>query len=414
MRELFSDRRTRLFFLGNAVSALGDDALILALAVWVRTLTGSTALAGLDMFAIAAGSLFAPVTGVLVDRVRRKPLMIWTYAGTAAMLMSLLLVDGRRQFWLIFTVTFLYGLSGTISGGAQSALVQKIVPESLLAEANGLQQVLSLGMRLVTPAVGVGLLVWLGGHAVAVMDAATFLIAIACLLAVRIDETAPDRAERHHWSADIAMGARYLIHTPVLRQLTLAFAAVFLVFGLQVPLVFQIITVGLHRPVSWMAVLITAQGVGGIVGGMLAGRVAARIGDGMLVVVSLSVFGLLCVLCASTNYLVVLLALAMFGACLAGLFVGVNTIFQKRTPNELMGRVNGVTELALQVPQAAGNVLGAVLISVIFYRDLCYLTGAFVLLVTICLATRPEQRRPRGSTAAIGRKVDYDTVESTP
>jgi hypothetical protein len=42
VRSLLADRRTRLFFLGNAISDLGDDALILALAVWVKELTGST------------------------------------------------------------------------------------------------------------------------------------------------------------------------------------------------------------------------------------------------------------------------------------------------------------------------------------------------------------------------------------
>jgi MFS family permease len=394
VRKLLSDRRIRLFYLGNAVSSLGDDALFLALAVWVRILTGSTALASLDMFAVAAGSLFAPLTGIVVDRVRRKPLMIWTYLLTAALLMSLLLVHSRQQFWLIFTVTFLYGMSGTFSNGAQNALIQKIVPAELLAEANGLEQVLSLGMRLVTPAFGVGLLVWLGGHAVAVMDAATFLVAVACLLFVRVEETGPrPEAERRHWAADITTGVRYLAHSAVLRQLTLAFAAVFLVFGLQVPLLFQAITVGLHRPASWMAVLITAQGVGGIAGGVLAGPTAKRIGDGMLVVVALAAVGVLCVALASPDDLVILPAIALFGFFLAWLFVGVNTIFQKRTPNELMGRVNGVVELAVQVPQAAGNVLGAVLISVLFYRDLCYLTGIFVLLVTVCLGTRPQQRR---------------------
>lgn len=407
MRTLLSDRRIRLFYLGNAVSSLGDDALFLALAVWVRILTGSNALASLDMFAVAAGSLFAPLTGVLVDRVRRKPLMIWTYLGTAALLMTLLLVHSRRQFWLIFLVTFLYGMSGTLSGGAQSALIQKIVPAELLAEANGLEQVLSLGMRLVTPSFGVGLLVWLGGHAVAVMDAATFLVAIVCLLFVRVDETESRPVERRHWAADITTGARYLAGNAVLRQLTLAFAAVFLVFGLQVPLLFQAITTGLHRPASYAAVLITAQGIGGIAGGVLAGRAARRVGDGMLVVIAMAAVGLLCVALASPDDLVVLLALALFGFFLAWLFVGVNTIFQKCTPNALMGRVGGVVELSVQVPQAAGNILGAVLISVFFYRDLCYLTAAFVLLVTVVLGTRPQQRRAAlAANAEVGEVGD--------
>jgi MFS family permease len=400
MRKLLSDRRIRLFYFGNAISSLGDDALFLALAVWVKILTGSTGLASLDMFAVAAGSLFAPLTGVVVDRVRRKPLMIWTYLGTGAMLLSLLLVHGRQQFWLIFVVTFFYGMAGTLTSGAQTALIQRIVPEELLADANGLEQVLSLGMRLVTPSLGVGLLVWLGGHAVVGMDAATFLIATVCLLGVRVDESAPDRVERRHWAADITTGARYLVNNDVLRQLTIAFAAVFLVFGLQVPVLFQMVTVGLHHPASWVAVLITAQGVGGLAGGALAAPVARRIGDGMLVVTALGAFGLLCFACISGSTAAIMAAVALFGFFLAWLFVGVGTIFQKRTPNELMGRVNGVAELSVQIPQALGNVLGAALIAVVFYRDLCYAMGVFVLLVALYLGTRPQQRRAAERIAA--------------
>lgn len=184
MRTLLTDRRIALFYAASAVSALGDDALYMALAVWVKELTGSTSLAALDMCAVAAGMLFAPLTGVLVDRGRRVPMLLRTYLLSAALVLLLLLVSGPGQVWLIIIVTFFYGLTGTVSTGAVAALVKDIVPGERLAEANGIEQTLLQGMRLATPAVGVGLLVWLGGHAVAVMDAATFLAAIALLARV--------------------------------------------------------------------------------------------------------------------------------------------------------------------------------------------------------------------------------------
>lgn len=59
MRALLSDRRVLLFYAASAVSALGDNALYLALAVWVKELTNSTSLAALDIGAVAAGMMFA-------------------------------------------------------------------------------------------------------------------------------------------------------------------------------------------------------------------------------------------------------------------------------------------------------------------------------------------------------------------
>ena len=97
MRVLLSDRRRVLFFTGNAISAMGDDALLLALAVWVKELTGSTALAAIDMCAVSAAALLAPLTGVVVDRVRRKPLLLSVYAVTAVLLLALLPVHRPTQ-----------------------------------------------------------------------------------------------------------------------------------------------------------------------------------------------------------------------------------------------------------------------------------------------------------------------------
>jgi MFS family permease len=388
VRALLSDRRVLLFYAASAVSALGDDALYLALAVWVKELTGSTSLAALDICAVAAGMLFAPVTGILVDRVRRLPLLTWTYLASAALVLSLLAVAGRGQVWLIITVTFLYGLSGTVSTGALGALVQKIVPAELLAEANGIEQTLLQGMSLVTPAAGVGLLAWLGGHAVALMDAATFLIAVALLAFLRVQEHPAAKADRKRWIRDLGTGFARVAHTTALRQLTAAYVPAFLVFGISVPLMLQVVTVGLHHRASWLAVVTTVEGVGGAIGGLCAGRAARRAGDRLLMAGALCALALLIAAFAVPSDGVVLTAMACFGFFIAWFFVGGTTARQKHTPNELMGRVYGAISMAFQAAQAAGNAIGAALVLLLSYRNMAYLCAAILALTALYLGTR--------------------------
>ena len=55
MRQLLSHRDARLLLAGQTLSAFGDWALIIVLAVWMKSLTGSSALAGLTFFVFAAG-----------------------------------------------------------------------------------------------------------------------------------------------------------------------------------------------------------------------------------------------------------------------------------------------------------------------------------------------------------------------
>jgi MFS family permease len=103
-RRLLAVRDARVFLAGQAVSSLGDSALWLAVAVWVKGLTGSSGAAGLVFFFFSAPMLFAPISGLLVDRVRRRRLLIATNAFTGCAVLLLLLVDGAGQLWLIYVV----------------------------------------------------------------------------------------------------------------------------------------------------------------------------------------------------------------------------------------------------------------------------------------------------------------------
>ena len=392
MRVLLSDRRRLLLFTGNAISTMGDDALFLALAVWVKELTGSTALAAIDMCAVSAAALLAPLTGIVVDRVRRKPLLLGVYAVTAVLLLALLPVHRPGQVWLVIAVTFCYGLSGTVTSGAQVALLKSLVPDELLAEANSLEQTLFQSARLITPALGVGLLARFGAPAVVWADITSFLIAALLLAAVRIDEPRPEREQeqaQESWVRQLTVGFRYLAGHPVLRALTLADAVAFLVIGMFVPFGLQVITVGLHHAPSYLAVMITVQSVAGALGAMVAGRLARRIGDVRLTILGLAGFAACCPIFAVPSTPVVLGAIMLLGCSLPWFFIGASTLLQRATPLDMVGRVSGANSLAVQLPQALGNLSGAALILVLPYRVFAVLVGATVALTALYLGTRP-------------------------
>ena len=57
MRRLLVHRNARLYLSGQIMSLFGDSALWLAMAIWIKVLTGSSSAAGLSFFALALGSL---------------------------------------------------------------------------------------------------------------------------------------------------------------------------------------------------------------------------------------------------------------------------------------------------------------------------------------------------------------------
>jgi MFS family permease len=270
MRALLRHRTARLYLIGQIASLFGDTALWLAIAIWIKVLTGSSAAAGLSFFALAGGSLFGPLGGLLADRFRRRPLLVATNLATAGLVLLLLLVRDRHQVWLIYAVMFGYGVSGSLLGPAQTALIQAIVPADLLGDANGALQTAQQGMRLVTPLAGAGLFAVLGPGSVIVGDAATFLVAVVMLLAIRMQEARVATPERP-WLADMTAGARHIARTIPLRQITVTAAIVVMAYGLSETIPFAVVSHGLHRSAPFVGVLTAAQGAGAIIAGIAAG-----------------------------------------------------------------------------------------------------------------------------------------------
>ncbi|WP_370078121.1 MFS transporter [Streptacidiphilus sp. MAP12-16] len=381
----------RLFFLGNTLSTIGDYALWLAAGIWVKELTGSTAAAGLSFLCLTCGTLLSPLTGLLVDQIRRRPLLIATNAVTGLLVLSLVTVHHADQVWLVYTVMFLYGLSSSVTSAATAALLPQLVPSEVLGTANGLTQALTQGQRLVTPALGVGLLSLYGGGAVALLDAGTFAAAVLCWAAIRVEEEEP-QPPAGQWLRETTAGFAFLLRTPLLRQLTVTLTVALFVLGFFETLGIAVATVGLHHAPSWTGVIVTAMGITGIVGGMLAGPLMQRTGPGRLTALGLGVIcaGVLAMI-AHTDWIVIGGALLM-GLGIPFVVVGALTAVQLNTPGELMGRVSGADSFLVAGGQSMGIATGAALISVLPYQVLCITAAAVLGLSAVYLMTRREQR----------------------
>jgi MFS family permease len=275
MRRLITHRDARIYIAGQSFSIIGDSALWLAMGIWVKILTGSNSAAGLTFFAFVCGCMTAPLSGVVVDRLRRRPLLIAANLSGAALVCVLLLVHGRGQVWLIYAVMFGYGAVNGLITAAQTALLTVLVPGDLLGEANSALQMLSQGLRLVTPLLGAGLLALAGARPVILLDAGTFAAAAAAVLALRLREQRPDRAPAR-WRAEFTAGLRHVADTRALRRPLIACVIAVSAFGFFETVPFAVVGQGLHRSPEFLGVLNSLQGAGALIGGALAAPVMRR------------------------------------------------------------------------------------------------------------------------------------------
>lgn len=399
MRALLRRPDFRLFFVALTVSMIAESILLLALAIWVKELTGSDGLAGATFLALTAPMVLAPLAGWVVDRMSRRTLFVALNAATAGLLLPLLTVHDAGRLWVIYAVAAGYGLSYIALGATVTALVQELVPADLLPDANGVTQTVKQGLRLVGPLLGAGLYVLLGGPAMAAACALGFLAAAAIGLAVRLapapvatptpggptgaaaagGPTGAAAGTAGGWRAEVVAGVRHLVREPALRRALVAVVAATVGLGFGETLWFAYVDQGLGREPAFLGVLVSLQGIGGLLGGLGSAALVRRLGElgGMALGVSAVAVGFLAPIWP-------VLGLAVAAALLIGLglpvaLVGTMTLLQRHTPPDLLGRASAALDALASGPQSLAIGLGALLVGLADYRLLFAAIGALLL-----------------------------------
>ncbi|RUL93496.1 MFS transporter [Verrucosispora sp. FIM060022] len=392
-----------LLFGGLLASMIAESMLLLALAIWVKDLTGSDALAGAIIFVIIAPRVLAPLVGWVVDRYPRRRVFVVTNLAMALLLTPLLAVRDAGDMWIIYGVAALYGLANLTVGVVLSRLIRELVPTDLLGEANGVLQTVRQGLRLVGPLAGAGLYALVGGGMLATVGIAGFLVAAVVVGGLPFAEPAEDPAEgcpvTRRWRVQLVAGLRHLVDEPAIRRALVGYGLGSLVMGFTESLIFAYVDQGLGRDAAFVGVLVTVQGVGGLVGGLVSAAVLRRVGEVGTLAAGVAFFGPAALALAYPNMWLGFAAVLMAGVSLPLTMVGLHTLVQRRTPPEVLGRAAAAAEAVTRVPQALSIGAGALVVGVLDYRLVFVAVGLVTLLAAAYLWRGRQLSPPAGQPA---------------
>jgi MFS family permease len=386
-----SDARFRRLLIGNSVSSFGDSALYLSLGIWAKDLTGSNAAAGAIFLAQGLPCLASPLAGQLVDRVRRRPLLIAANGVAGVAVLALLTVQSRADLWVMYAVATFYGAASVIIGPAGSALLKDLLADEDLAGANAARTTISQGLRIASPLAGAAIYASLGGGALAVLDSATFGVAIVALLSVNVTEVESRATAGERIRTQLLAGAAHIRRTPLLAQVTLCSTIAMLVLGFYESVTFAVIA-ALGRPASFFGVLMSIQAAGSIAGGLAVGWLIRRAGEARTLGIALTAWAV-----ASLIYTIPALPAACAALAVCGVAVPLNTVVvstaaQQYSPPHLQGRTFAASFMAIDLAQTLSITIGAALVDTLGYRPLLII-AAVVLSVAAVPAFRPSRRR---------------------
>lgn len=343
--EALRHRNFRLWFFGQLVSLVGTWMQVIAQNWLVYQLTGSAWDLGLVNFVGAIP--LVPLTlhaGAIADRFSKRRIIFLAQAVMMglAFVLALLCWTGAVRLWHVLLLAFLLGAAQAIDTPARQAFVVELVGKERLANAIALNSGTFHAARVVGPAAAGLLVAWVGIPWAFLLNGISFLAVLGSLF--RMDSSLILRARNEgKEGTDLWGGVRHIVSHRLEGAIVLLIslsALLAMPYHVLIPIFAKEILGGSAKAYG---VLMTAAGVGAVLGSLVAATEGAARRPGTLLVTGSLGFPLvLLAFSVSRSYP---LSIALLGA-VGFLFVlqnaPANSRLQTLVPDHLRGRVMAI------------------------------------------------------------------------
>lgn len=343
---LLRNRRFAFLYASDTISAFGDRIHALALYILVYDLTGRTLDLGmLAMAQLVPGTLVAPVSGWLVDRVDRRRMMVYMDLVRGGLVLLLPWVETLPQ---ILAIGLVLAVAEEFHTPARLAILPEMVGKERVVPANSLTLGTGHLLLIVGPALGGVLIATFGTTVAFQINAATYGLSALLLFGIGgfpapvREAMATGRDLARQFVAEVKEGAGVVLGDPPLRFALGFFALVTLVASLQQPITLVFVKDVLGAGDDGLGWIIASAGLGGILGGILAAVTRDRIPPLRAITVACALDGAALLGFSTVRVLPAAMALFLvFGLMGAVIQVRVISLFQTRVPEEARGRAFG-------------------------------------------------------------------------
>lgn len=394
----------------SGMSNLGDGVGQAALPLLAATLTRDARLvAGLATSAVLPWLLFALISGALVDRLDRQRVM-WTVNVVRAALVAVIAIavtTDQASIWLLYVVAFCLGTAETLFDNAAQAMLPSVVAPDQLEKANGRQYAAEVvANAFAGPPLG-AFLFTVAMAAPFWVDSGSFVVSAAVIAWMRLSRAEPvGAAVARSLRSEIVEGIRWLKRHHVLR--TLAIVVGIINFAGQMAMstfvLFAQDRLGLGE--RGFGILLGAMAIGGVLGGLFAARLTARVGQARSLFIGIAGEG---AFVAAIGFMDEPFAVGTLLAVNGFLGVWSNVITvslrQQIVPNHLLGRVNSVYRTFGWGSLPVGALAGGFLAHATSLRVPWFAAGAVCgLALTVAMATLSQEAIDKARAETPGRR----------
>lgn len=395
-------------WVGQTVSELGSVVTRTAVPLVALLVLGAgpTEMALLVVSASLGILLVGLAAGAWVDRLRRRPLLIWTDTIRAFLLLSIPLAYAAHTLHMeqLYVVMFAEACLGALFDAAYPAYVPSLIGVDRVVDGNSKLATSSSIAEIGGPGLAGGLVQAVSAPFAIFVDAVSFAVSAVSLVLIRAPEPArPARTVATPMRHEILEGLRLVRRHRVLLAMTLR-SVVAHVAGSFYGVLYVIYLVReLHLSPFLLGVVVSAGGVGSLVGSFFAARVISRFGLGPSLIwtaIGASVLGVLTPLAQGPLVLATTMVLIpqLFGDGLQTIEgVAEISLIQGMIPDRILGRVNATLHVFSHgIAYPIGALAAAAVAGWIGIRGGIAIgwAGMALSILLLVLSPLPRVRRP--------------------
>lgn len=399
VRAALANRDFRTMWLSSLGSTVGTWMQNVILAAFVYTVTRSAWLVSLVGFCnLVPQLLFATFGGIIADMFNRKKLIFWLsleqMLGSLAIAFIVRTTDFSRPALLI--AVFAVGTGAALQGPVFLAVTPSLVPKEHLAGAISLNSVSMNVSRVVGPAIGAVLYVWIGASWVFVLNAATYVIIMVGITYVKVPVF-----ERKHGESKLDRlfgGFRYVRQDPVVSRAVLT-VFLFSMFCMPFVVLYPALAAtdwGVSSKSTLYGLLYATFGLGAVVGALsvgtfLSGHKIENVLRGSFVMFGISLAAYITIDSPIPAFPIGFLLGFFYFAVVTSL----STIFQSRLDHSIRGRVSAVWMMCFGGTVPVAGLIAGWIVSHSTVNTVVYFGAAFAIFLAWFADLRPpEQRQP--------------------
>ncbi|MFB4264247.1 MFS transporter [Nonomuraea sp. GTA35] len=382
-------RDFRLLLFGQTTTQLGTQVSGVAIPLLaVVTLDASPLQLGLvTASGTVAFALIGLPAGAWIDRWRRRPVLVAADLARAALLATIPLAAflGMLTIAQLVVVSLLAGAARVFFDVGYQSYLPSVVGRAGLLAGNSAMETFRAGGQVAGPGVGGWAVTVLGAANVVLVQAVTFAVSAASLLAIRAPEPPPPpRPLPGRLVAEIREGLAFVARTRVLRAVAITSAAGNFSFAIAsaVSFVFMVRTLGLSP--AAIGLVLAAGSLAALAGAALTPRLARRAGSARVIWLSLAVTGPIGLLSplAQPGWALALLVAGTAAGELGQIVYAVTNVSlrQRLCPEHLLGRVNATMRFLMMSLFPLGALVGGVLGEAAGPRQALWTAAVVILL----------------------------------